>query len=149
MTDFRIGVLYLDARVVIPVTPLGSEVEKAVNWFSQKPATAEDRRHGRSEKAADDQSDAARRRVVYCRKRLRLGLSSAQKEIPRRQRRRHIAENSHHAIDAARLLPPRCVPVHDFRMAFAHVLADQRLGIWQSRDNVSLTIGDQDRGSGR
>src|SRR6202035_3147031 len=104
----------------------------------QEPPSAENRRKSCREQTENDQRDAAGRRAVDCREGFRFRLSGAEKEIPRRQRCREIAEYSGGAVDADRLLPARGVAVHDLCMAFSHILADQSLGVRQSRNYVAL-----------
>ena len=75
----------------------------------------------------------------------RLRFTRAQKEIPRFQRRRHVAENTFHTVDALGFLPTGGIAVENLRMPFPHVLPDQLLGVRQAGNNIALAIGDQNR----
>src|SRR5260370_29422311 len=121
-------------------------MHEAAYWLLQEPAPAENRRKGCREQTENDQCDAASGRAVDCREGFRFRLSGAEKEIPRRQGCREIAEYSGGAVDANRLLPARGVAVPDLCMAFSHILADQSFGVLQSSNYLALAIGHQDRG---
>ena len=148
MADFRRGVANINPRIIVAVAPFRRELHETAYRLLQEPAPAEDRRKGCREQTENDQRDAAGRRAVDCREGFRFRLSGAEKEIPRRQGCRNIAEYSRCAVDADGLFPARCVAVHDRLMAFSHILADQGLGVRKSRNNIALAIGDQDRGCG-
>ena len=145
VADLRSGMPHPDACVVVAVAPLRGHMEQAPDRFLKERAPTHDRSQGRREETESNQCDATRCRGVDCRECFGFRLAGAEKEVPRRQRRRHISENSGGTIDADRLFPSGCVSVHDAFMALPHIFSDQCFGIWQSGDDVALAIGNQDR----
>src|SRR5438270_2641681 len=149
MADFRRRVANINPRIIVAVAPFRRELHETAYRLLQEPTPAENRRKGCREQTENDQRDAAGSRAVDCREGLRFRLSGAEKEIPRRQGCRDIAEYSGGAVNPDRLLPSRRVAVHDLCMAFSHILADESLGVRQSRNYIALAISDQDRGCRR
>ncbi len=127
--DLRVGIIDVDAGLVIALAPFGGALQQLGDRSLDEPAAAEPGEvHCRNE-TEQDQHQAAFGGGIDRLERVGFLLARAEEKTLRRERDGHVSENSHHAVDAGRLVPSGRVAIHDVFMRLPHVLADQLLAI--------------------
>ena len=76
-------------------------------------------------------------------------MAGTEEEILRRQGRRHVSVDPRGSVDAEGFFPSCPISIHDGFVRLSHILADEEFGVGKPRNDVALSIGDQDRGCRR